>query len=480
MKTRNYFLKRKLTLLLLNLTTFVYAQHTSQPYTLQYCIEQALQNNINIKQKDLSINTAKVDYLQSKLSALPSINAQFTNNYNTGFAINPLTNTTQRDVTFRSNNIGINGSMVLFNGFQTVNTIRLQKSNTKAVELDVATAKQNLALQVANAYLQVLLNDEIVQTRKLQWNATNEQVNKQKRQFEFGGLSKVKYLQIKAQASNEEAQLVAAQTMLDQAYLTLWQLINIEPDTALKIEKPDFNQIKIESETKTAKQIYEDFLTRSTEISAAKQRVESARLNYSIALGGRSPRLTLGGGFNSFYTTQSTRGTGNPSTSFQPIGIDSFGVPVYAPFTSYSQTEVVPFSDQFDKNLGKSIGFTLSIPIFNGWQINSNIKKQYINQLNASLTKKQVETDIYKNVNQAYLDFLSAQKKYQAGVSNYEANKETFDLASAQFELGALGTADFVQAKNQFLQAETTMLQNKFELLFRRKVLDYYLGKPLY
>ncbi len=470
----------KLTLLLVIIASAAGAQQVGQQYTLQQCIDMALQNNINVKQRELSLTSAQADKLQSKLAALPSLNAQVTNNYNTGFAINPITNTTQRDVTFRSNNFGVNSSMTLFNGFQTVNNIRLQQSNTKAVELDVVAAKNNLALQVANAFMQVLLNSEIVEARTLQLAATAEQLKKQEKSYELGGLSKIKYLQIKAQYANEEAQLVSAQTSLDQAYLTLWQTMNMEPNAANKIAKPDVSTTKVEQENKTANQIYEEFLAKSPEVLAAKQRAESARIGYQLALGGRSPRLTLGAGINSFYSTQSTRGVGSGNTSLRPIGIDSFGVPVYTPFTTYSQTEVVPFSDQFDRNLGKNIGFTLSIPLFNGWQVNNNIKKQYVSQLNANLTRKQAELDLYKNVNQAYLDFVSVQKRYQSSVANYEANKEAFLLAETQFNLGALSTADFMNTKNQYLQAETTMLQNKYELLFRRKVIDFYLGKPLY
>jgi len=473
-------LRCKLTLLVLFFISTVQAQTPVQQFTLQQCIETALNNNINVKQRELSLNSAQADKLQSKLAALPSLNGQVTNNYNTGFAINPITNTTQRDVTFRSNNLGISSSVTLFNGFQTINNIRAQQSNAKAVALDVAAAKNNLALQVANAFMQVLLSIEVAEARTLQLAATAEQLRKQEKMFELGGISKVKLLQIRAQYANEEAQLVTAQTQVDQAYLTLWQAMNIEPSSTNKIVKPDNSAKAIEQETKTAAQIYTDFLANSPEVKAAKQRAQSAQYLYNMALGGRSIRLSLSGSVSSFFSTQSTQGVGNGNTNLRQIGVDSFGVPVYSPFTTYSQTEVVPFSDQFDRNLGKSFGFTLSVPLFNGWQVNTNIKKQYINQLNARLTEKQTELDVYKNVNQAYLDFVSTQKRYQSSVANYDANKEALALAETQFSLGALNTADFLNTKNQFLQAETNMLQAKYELLFRRKVLDFYLGKPLF
>ncbi len=480
MKIGSTILGCKLMLFGLIFTLQIQAQNISNQFTLQQCIDLALKNNINVKQRELSLSTAQADKFQSKMAALPSLNAQLTNNYNTGFAINPITNTTQQDVTFRSNNFSLNSSVTLFNGFQTTNNIRLQQKNTQAVSFEVVAAKNNLALQVANAYMQVLLNTEVVEARKYQAKTTNEQLARQQKLFELGGSSKLKYLQVKAQYANEESQLVIAETQLDQAYLTLWQLINIEPDTLNKVIKPDSAQFTLEQEAKTAAQIYEEFKAKSPEVTAAKYRAESARISSSIALGGRSPRITLGAGLNSFYSTQSTRGVGVPSTSLNQIGVDSFGVPVYAPFSRYNSTEVTPFNDQFDRNLGKSIGFTLSLPLFNGWQVNTNIQKQRINEQNADLNKKQTELDLYKNVNQAYLDFQSGLKRYRASNDNFEANKESLALAETQFTLGALNSTDYITAKNQYLQAETSLLQAKYELLFRRKVLDFYLGKPLY
>ena len=480
MKTSSIVLGCKLTVFALIFSLQIHAQGQGQVFTLQQCVDIALKNNINVKQRELNLNTAQADQFQSKMAALPNLNAQVNNNYNTGFAINPITNSSQRDVTFRSNNFSLNSSVTLFNGFQTTNNIKLQQKTTKSIEFDVAAAKNTLGLQVANAFMQVLLNKEIVEARMLQGAATKEQLYRQQKLYDLGASSRLKFLQVKSQYANEGSQLVQAQTLLDQAYLSLWQLMNIAPDTANKIVKPDNSQFNLDSETRTAAQIYEDFLSRSPEVKAAKFRAESARIAYTMALGGRSPRILMSGGLNSFYSTQSTRGVGSPNTSLTQIGIDSFGVPVYAPFLRYSETEVTPFSDQFDRNLGKSIGFTLSLPLFNAWQVNTNIQKQRINQMSADLNKKQTELDVYKNVNQAYLDFQSAQKRYAASYDNFDANKESLSLAETQFTLGALNTTDYITVKNQYLQAETSLLQAKYELLFRRKVLDFYLGKPLY
>lgn len=450
-------------------------------YTLEECINQAFKNNITIKQRELTKRSAEADHLQSKLGLLPTLNGQATHNINVGFAINPVTNTTQRDATFRNNNFGLNSSVTLFNGFQNVNNIKQQSFNVKANKYDVDATRNNIAISVSNAYMQVLMNTEIVQGRSLQLQSTAEQLKRQEKMYELGAVNRVKLLQLRAQYASEESQWITSQTQLDQSYLVLWQLLNMSPDTNNRVNRPDSSlMLNIPNEVKSADQIYADFLEKSPEVQAAKQRAEATRVSQNIALGARSPRLTLSGGVNSFYTTQNQRGAGTASTMLVPIGSDINGNPVYSTITQYSSTQVVPFSEQFDRNLGKNVGLTLSLPILNGWQVNTQIQKARINKVSSDLTQKQTELDLYKNINQAYLDFKSTQKRFDANVNNYEANKEALALADAQFNLGALNTSDFIVTKNLFLQAETTLLQSKYELLFRRKVLDFYLGKPLY
>jgi outer membrane protein len=452
-------------------------------YSLEECITQAFKNNLTIKQRELNQRSSEADKLQSKLNLLPSLNGSATHNYNIGYAINPITNTATRDATFRNNSFGLNSSVTLFNGFQNANTIRQREATTQATNADLDATKNNIALSVSNAYMQVLMNSEIVMAREYQINSTSEQLKRQERLFELGGTSKVKLLQLKAQYASEESQLVTARTQLDQSYLTLWQLLNVEPDPANKIVQPDSATLmNIVNETPEANEIYKAFVSKSPDVIAAKKRTEASRYNQYVATGGRSPRLTFSAGINSFYTTQAQQGVGTPTMQLIPLGVDANGVPApyYTAVPRYSSTETVPFSTQFDRNLGKNFGFTLSVPILNGWQVNTNVQKARINQTSSELTQKQTEQDLYKNINQAYLDFVSSQKKYESNTNNFEANKEAMDLAEAQFSLGALNTADYVVTKTQFLQAETNLVQAKYELLFRRKVLDFYLGKPLY
>ena len=455
--------------------------HAQKYLSLQECIDVAIKNNITVQQKDLAKQSVKADLVQSKLALLPSLNGQLTNNYNTGFAINPATNGAQEGVTFRNNSMGVSANMTLFNGFQQTNSIRLQQSNIKASEQDVESTKNTIRLSVANAYLQILMNTELDERNVIQSNYTREQIIKQQKLYDLGAANKVKLLQLKAQAANEELTIVTGKNTLDQSYLSLWQLMNITPDSSAKIIKPEINIQKIEDEIRTPSQIYTDYLNQSPDVKAAQQRVRSAEISKLVSLGGRSPRISLNASISSFYSTQSQQGSGPISYSPMFYGFkDAAGtLPNIFYMPAYSNFDVTPFSDQFNRNLGKALGFTLMVPIFNQWQVNTNIQKAKINGYSAHLTEKQIQNDLFKNISQAHQDFKASQKKYDANQNSFDANKESYQLAESQFTLGAINTTDYLNIKNEYLKAQSSFVQAKYELVFRRKVLDFYLGKPL-
>ncbi|MFN4972319.1 MAG: TolC family protein [Bacteroidota bacterium] len=455
-------------------------QVSAQKYwTLEECVNTAIKNNITVKQRELSTRAAQNDVLQSKLSMLPSINGQITNNWNVGFAINPLTNAADPNATFRNNALGASANMILFNGFQQTNTIRQQQSNARAARFDEQSTQNTIALQVSNAFLQTLMNNELFESRKLQVEATRSQLARQQKMYELGGVNKSRLLQLKAQLANEEMQYITAENALQQSYLTLWQTMNVVPDTLNKVRKPEFDAGKIEQETQSSQQIYETFLQNSPEVKAAKERLRASHYGEYIAKGARSPRISFNAGINSFYTTQNRRGVGTPATLLVPFGLDINNQPVFRPVLQYSELETVPFSTQFEQNLGRNYGFNMSIPIFNGWQVNNAVMRSKVSRMSAELNEQQIKQDAYRNVNQAYLDFKSAWKRYEANVQNMDASKESYLQAETQYNLGALSVNEYLTTKNTWLQAETNYLQAKYELLFRRKVLDFYLGKEL-
>jgi len=458
----------------------IFAQKT---YSLEECVQIALQNNIQTKQQNLQTENAKIDVKQSKFSALPNLNAQANNNWQTGFNINPRTNTPE-NLSFTTNSFGASSSMTLFNGFQNSNTIRLRESDYLASKNDLENTKNNLKLNVANTYLRVLLQTEIFEAANNQVNTTKVQLERQQKLFDLGGLNKSRLLQLKAQLATEELNLITQKNLLLSSYLDLWQLIDLAPDTANKILRINLNNVLVEDELRSPLDIYTDFEKQSPDVLASKNRKRSADLQRYIALGGRSPRLTLNGSLSSFYTT-----LGTTLTNFQTINNPQIGyylngttqVPVFAlgSQTFPTSSEMTPFSDQFKNNFGTSIGLTLSVPIFNGYNVNSNIQRATIQMEVASLTEKQTQLNLFKSINSAYLNFKNAQLRHNASLISLEANKEALDISEKQYELGGLSLTDYLASKNSYIRAQTDYYQAKYELVFRKKVLDFYSGKPI-
>jgi outer membrane protein len=466
--------------------TFLMVSNTilaQKTYSLEDCVNIALQNNLQTKQQNLQAENAKVDLLQSKYSALPNLNAQANNNWQTGFNINPRTNTPE-NLSFRTNSFGASSNVSIFNGFQNTNTIRLRESDFFASKNDLENAKNNLKLNVANNYLRVLQQIEILDAASNQVNTTKVQLERQQKLFDLGGLNKSRLLQLKAQLASEDLNLITQNSLLLSSYLDLWQLIDLAPDTANKIVKINLSNVLVEDELRSPLAIYTEFEKQSPDVLASKNRKRSADLQRYIALGGRSPRLTLNGSLSSFYTTLGTTYTNFQTVNNPQIGYYLSGptqVPVFSlgSQTFPTSTEMTPFSNQIKNNFGTSIGLTFSMPIFNGYNVNSNIQKATIQMEVASLTEKQTQLNLYKSINSAYLNFKNAQLRHNASIVSLDANKEALDISERQYELGGLSLTDYLASKNSYIKAQTDHYQAKYELVFRKKVLDFYSGKPI-
>lgn len=465
------------------LISYTAKAQTPKVWTLRECVDQAFSKNISIQQQQLQTLSAKADYFQSKMALLPNLNGNLTNNWQTGFAINPSTNLAQKGVSFRTNSFGVSSSVPLFTGFQNVNNVRANEARSKAVDEDLEQIKNNIALNVCAAYLRVLQNNELVNASIARVEATRAQVQRQQKMYELGSSNKSRYLQLKAQLSGEELNLVNAQNALMQAYLELWLLIEVKPDAANKIEAFDTKDLQVADEPQTIDMIFNEFVEKSPDVKAAALRYKASEIQTSMARGGRSPRLSFTASANSFFTTQSQTGFGDTTLRLVPTGFaDNSGslYPVYTPISGYKEYKTTPFNEQFDRNLGTNLGLNLSIPVFNGWSVSTNIEKAKINEQNARLQDKLTRNNLYRTISQAYVDFKSSYQRFQANTENLEANKEAFDMAEKQFELGAMNLADYLNTKNSYIRAEADYTQARYELVFRRKTLDFYQGKPLY
>lgn len=442
--------KTLFTILVLSvITSTVFSQET---WTLERCIEYALANNIQVKQQELNVKVNEVNLLQSKMEALPTININGNHSYSFGLVTNYITNT-KESLNTQASSFSISTGMPIFNGFQLTNTRKQNQFDLKASVADVDRVKNNIALTIASLYLQILYQQELVEIAKRQLELSKMQLARTKVLVSAGSLPEGNLYEVEALVASDELQLVNTQNQLNLTYLNLTQLLELKSPEGFQIAKPlipAVDSVKLMNENPA--QIFSTAEGIMPQIQSAKYKLQSSEVGLKIAKGGLQPRLSLGANYNSGaqYRIQ-----------------DNYD------FTGD------PFFTQIKNNASKSIGLNLSIPIFNGLSARSRVSTARIGLMNAQLALESERNALYKEIQQAYADAIAAEKKLQASLKSKTASEESFRYTQNKFNVGLVTALDFTTAKNKLAQAETDLLQAKYELIFKTKILEFYKGLPL-
>lgn len=449
-------------------------------WSLEDCIAYGLSNNIQVKQSELNTELSKAGLVQSEGNLLPAINANASHSYNIGRTIDRFTNQFA-DSKVLSQNLSISTDVTLFSGLQNINSIRQNRYAYLASKYDVDKMKNDVSLNIATAYLQLLYTMEAVTNARNQMGLTMTQVERTKMLVDAGSVARGILLDIQAQLALEELTLTETQNQFDIATLSLSQLLNLPSHEGFTIVKPDLTIINESLLTSTPALIYNSAVTNLPEIKSAELNLKSAKRAVDAAWGGLSPRLVFSASYGTGYSGISQRALGSPTvTGYAWQGdITSGGDSVYSPTFSMPAYEKIPFSDQYRDNVNKSFGFFLSVPIFNRLQTKTSIDRARIQKLNAELTIESTKLQIMKNVQQAYADANAGLKKYVSSQKALIAMEESFKYTEQKFNVGMLNSTDYNTAKNKMAKAQSDLLQAKYEYVFKSKVLDFYQGKPL-
>ncbi len=447
-------------------------------WTLEECINYAKQNNLSIKIQQYQLEISNANLLQSKGMMMPSISGYASHSYNYGQTIDRFTNQFATDMV-RSNNFYVSANVTLFNGFQLLNSVKKSQFDLQASQYDLQAMENDISLTIATAFLQILYATEMFENAKNQYELTMKQVDRTKKMLDAGAVANTVLLNLKAQAAAEEYQLTSMETQLEMALLTLAQLLDLSTHSDFAIAVP---QIDI-SQTATplaADAIYDYAVQHQPEIRSAELRVQSARKSYDISKGGYSPSLTFGASLGTGYSGARQNISGINITGLDTVGITTGSPPDYvlAPVFQYLY-EPVSFKDQINENFNRTIGFNLSIPIFSSLQNMSNVRRNKINMYMAETNLQQSKMNLNKTINQAHLDAVSALKRYNSALKQVDAMKEVFRLAEERFELDDMTLLEYQDAKLKLTQAESELLQAKYEFVFKMKVLDFYMGNEI-
>lgn len=428
-------------------------------WSLEDCIKYAIENNLTIKQQVIQTRYQENTLTQSKLNLLPTINGQASHNYSFN---RTLDQTTYQyvDQNGQSDQFYIGGSLNLFNGLQNYNTIQKNKYQLLASELDLQSIKDNISLSIALAYLQIILNNELVATTGNQLQITRQQIEKTKKMYAAGSVAKGNLLQIESQAAGEELQLINLENQRDISYLNLTQMLELKSPEGFMIVIPSINVDTNAIISGNVEDIYAQAQGLRPEIKSAELNLTASELNLKIAKGGRSPRLSMSHSASTMYS----------NIRKKILSIDPITGPVYGEY---------PFPEQFNDNINYGLGFSLNIPILNGWQVNKNISNSRLNIESSRYTLEGQKKQLYKSIQQAYADAVAALKKYNASIKAVTSMEESFRYTEQKFNMGMLPPVDYNAAKTQLLNAQSDMSQAKYEFVFKTKVLDFYKGLPL-
>jgi outer membrane protein len=365
------------------------------------------------------------------------------------------------------------------------NSFQQSSRDYEASNKDQEKAKNDVIINVVTSYVNVIFNQELYDNANYQLSSSQQQLDRIKKQVAAGSLPKGDELNQEATVATNEVNLINQENALNMSLLQLKQAMQLPGSTPMKVEIPDLQPEDLILEA-NADQIYEIAIQSMPEVESAKLKVESARLSLKANKGNLYPRLSLNGSAATNYSSISDSPIQIPDGTFTvgstPVGVvggpGGANVFVYEPnYTTISEgyTE----RDQLQDNLFRSFNFQLSIPIFNGWQSRAGVQRAAISHEVASINEQEVKNTLRQTIETAYNDAFAAAKSYSASITQVSAREEAYRMAKQRFELGAVNYVEYQISENDLFRAKSDLARAKYNFIFRKKILDFYQGKPI-
>lgn len=430
----------------------------TKKWTLKECVDYALEHNISIKQTELDTQTAAIDKKDAFGNFIPSISGSASHSWNIGLNQNITTGLLENQTT-QFTSAGLNAGIDIFKGLQNQNRLRRAKLSIIASQYQLSKMKDDVSLNVANAYLQILFNKENLKVQKEQQANNEKQQTRTQELVNAGSVPRGDLLDMQATvASNKQAVVIAENTLLISK-LSLAQLLQFDDFQNFDIADADYEVTESPTMLQTPSAIYEKAKEQRSELKIARTNLEIAEKDVRIARGAYYPTLQ---GFYSFSTRASNadRFTANPDGTLLLRG-------------------PLPIFDQFSDNKGHSFGFQLNIPILNGFSAKNNVARSKISMERSKIAYSQQELDLERNVYTAFTDANGALNSYEAAVSALEARTEAYNYAKEKFAVGLMNAFDLNQAQTLFVNAQSEVLRTKYDYIFRVKVVEFYFGIPI-
>lgn len=418
-----------------------------QQWSLRQCIDYAVEHNIQVKQREVSRMQRELDVNTAKNSRLPDLSASASESFSFGRGLtaqNTYSNTNTSSTSFN-----LSSSVPLFTGYRIPRTLEMQKLNLEAATADLEKAKNDIRMQVAQAYVQILYNMELCDVANRQITIDSMHVHRLTEMMKNGKASGTEVAQ--QEASLAQSRLTATQADNDYrlSLLSLTQLLELPSPEGFTISREVNQELWNEIHTLPSPDvIYQEALIIKPEIQAEQSRLASSAKNIDIAKSAKLPSLSLSGGLG----------------------------------TNYYKTSGIPgdkFFKQLNNNFSQFLGLSLNVPIFNRFETRNNIKNAQLSQYNQQLQLDNVKKNLYKEIQQAYYNAVTSEAKYQSSEQAKRSQEEAFRLMSAKYEYGKANITEFNEAKNNLMKAESDLVRAKYEYLYQNALIEFYRGKDL-
>ncbi|MBX9807523.1 MAG: TolC family protein [Flavobacteriaceae bacterium] len=448
-------------------------QAQTKKWTLEECVKYAIDNNISIKQTELDTKTADIDKKGAIGNFIPSLNTSASHSWNMGL---------NQDITTGLLRIGASVGFDIYKGMQNQNTLRKANLSIIAAKYQLTKMREDVALNVANAFLQVLFNKENLKVKQEQKAINEKQLARSEELVKAGSVPKGDLLDIKATVASDNQNVITAENSLLISKLSLAQLLQLKEfydfdvtdDTSVKDENNILAQTPIA--------VYDKAKEQRTELKIAKTNLEIAEKNVAIAKGGFQPTLQ---GFYNFNTRASYSDviTGYVPNTANPTSVIGYVEGTNQNVLRANSSPVIgsaaPVFDQFRDNKGQSFGAQLSIPIFNGWSARNNVERSKVNLEKSKIAVEQEELTLQRNVYTAFTDAKGGLNAYESSLSALDARQEAYNYAKEKYAVGMMNSFDFNQSQTLLSAAQSEVLRTKYDYIFKIKILEFYFGIPI-
>ena len=423
--------------------------HAQKQWTMQECIDYAMQNNITLQKARLSQQSAVEDVKGSKGALLPTVSASANQSLgyrpwqNTGSTTvtNGMVNT-KVDKTYLNGSYGVNAQWTVWNGNKNTNNVKLNKLSGQQAELQVAETANSIQERIAQLYVQILYLDESIKVSKASLETSQKNEERGKEMVEVGKMSKADLAQLTAQRASDEYNVVDAQAQMANYKLQLKQLLELTGEEEFDVVIPQTTDDQALAEIPALQNVYQQALLSRPEIESSKLAIESSDLNVKIAKAGWLPSLSLSGSFSTSTNSLSSNG----------------------------------WSNQMKTNFNTQAGLTLSVPLFDGRQTRTSVNKAKIQRQQAQLDLQDQQKTLYQTIEGYWLDANTNQQRFRAAQTTVESEQQSYDLLAEKFNLGLTNIIELMNGKDKLLSAQQNRLQSKYQTILNQQLLRFYSG----